>query len=412
MPELLAPAGTPAKLKTALHFGADAVYLGLKRYSMRSFAGNFDFDELEWGLGYAHERDRRVYVCLNIQPFDADFEGIESSLRTLKQLGPDALILADPGVAAMAREIAPEIPVHLSTQSSVTNAATARFWFSQGIQRIILARELHVEQLAELASTTEGDLETFVHGAICIAYSGRCLLSLYWAKRDSRRGACAQGCRWAYKEIEDSRRPGQANRVEEDERGTYFFDSKDLCALPLLDRLIATGVVSLKIEGRTRSVHYVGATVDVYRHALDRLSEGDTRGFEADKQRYLDELSRPGGRGFSTHFLTGAENDSESYLPRGHFPHGRYEYVGEVLQGNSTGLVAHIRNPIRPGCSLEIRDRGMSCEAVRMDVLRNRDGCRLDIARTGDEILLPGRFMAGPGAIVRLSREESAADGC
>jgi len=233
-PEILAPAGTPAKLKTALHFGADAVYLGLRQFSMRSFAGNFTFDQLEWALAYAHDRGRKVYVAVNIQPFDVDLDPIAESLKTLAKLKPDGLIVADPGVIDLARRLCPDLPLHLSTQSSVINSGAARFWFAQGFRRIIAARELSVEQLAVIVREGGGDIEAFVHGAVCIAYSGRCLLSLYWANRDPRRGACAQGCRWQYKELEDKRRPGQGNPVEQDERGTYFFDAKDLCGLPLL----------------------------------------------------------------------------------------------------------------------------------------------------------------------------------
>lgn len=408
-PEILAPAGTPHKLKTALHFGADAVYLGLKRFSLRSSAGNFDLDELEWALGYAHDHGRRVYVCVNILAFDSDLDGLQQALRSLRDLRPDGLIVADPGVVTLSRQIAPAIPIHLSTQTSVTNEEAAKFWFSQGVDRIVVARELHLDQLGELVHGVDGVIEAFVHGAVCIAFSGRCLLSLYWANRDPRRGACAQGCRWEYRELVDKRRPGQGNPIEQDERGSYFFDAKDLCALPLLDRLIQTGVGALKIEGRTRSIHYLAVTVDVYRHAVDRIVNGDLEGFKADRKLYIAELSRPGGRGFSTHFLNGEESSIESYLPDGHFPDGQYDYVGEVVRVDDKGLVIRVQNPIHSGCDLELRDRGLISESLCLTELRAPDGSLLDIARTGDELRVQGRFKSSLGALVRRPSSTTSA---
>jgi putative protease len=406
-PELLAPAGTPAKLRTALHFGADAVYLGLKRYGLRSGAGNFTEEQLEWALHYAHERDARVYVTLNIQPFDEDFAGIERALQLLARMGADAVIVADAGVHALSQQVAPTLAVHLSTQLSITNVLGANWWFDGGIERIICARELSLEQLATLCAGARGELEAFVHGAVCVAWSGRCLLSLYWADRDSRRGHCAGACRWRFKGLLiDRRHPEAPNPVEQDERGTYFFDAKDLCALPVLDRVVETGLRALKIEGRTRSEHYVGATVDVYRHALDRLAAGDLEGFAADKQRYLDELARPAYRAFSTHFLTGEQDRAENYLPRGAFSDGRVDFVGRVVEATAAGLVLEVVNAIRPGVELEVRDRGLRCEPVKLQRLTDEAGAPLEIAETGQRVLLPGRFEAGPEALVRLARPD------
>ncbi len=391
-PEILAPAGTPAALRTALHFGADAVYLGLKQFSLRSQAGNFDDDELEWALAYAHERGRRVYVAVNIQPFDSDLGGIELALRTLDQLGPDAVIVADPGVLALARGAAPGLPLHLSTQASVTNAGAARFWFDQGYKRIILARELSLEQLGVLARDAGGELEVFCHGAVCIAYSGRCLLTLYWANRDTRRGECAQACRWGYRAIEDRRRPGQANPIEQDERGTYFFDARDLCALPVLDRLLATGVSSLKIEGRTRSPLYVAAVADVYRTAAEQLAAGDHASFEAAKEAYLHELGRASARPLSTHFLTGEQDLPETYVPGGSLRRGHGDYVGEVVASDDSSVEVELAHPVRPGDRLEVRDRGMRIEPA--DPVT-------DSHQRGQRVRLRGRFQSGPGALVR-----------
>lgn len=407
-PELLAPAGTPRKLRTAIHFGADAVYLGLRQFSLRAFAGNFDLDQLAWAIEYAHDRGRKVHLCVNIQPFDQDLDAIERALGHLSELAPDALIVADPGVAAMAQRLAPGLPLHLSTQASVTNAAAARFWLDQGFERIIVARELSLDQLDALArGAAPGELEAFVHGAVCIAYSGRCLLSLYWAGRDPRRGACAQGCRWEYREIEDQRRQGEANPVEQDERGSYFFDAKDLCALPVLDRLVATGVRSLKIEGRTRSLHYLAAVVDVYRHAIDRLARGDHDGFRRDRDRYLAELARPGGRGFSTHFLTGDQDRRQAYLTEGHSTDGKFDFVGEVTAVDGDDLIVDVRNPVEPGVTLEVRDRGLRCHTVTLDRLVSQKDSTLSLARTGTALRIPGPIDASPGAIVRRAPEST-----
>jgi len=410
-PEILAPAGNPDKLKTALHFGADAVYLGLREFSLRSFAGNFDFDELEWGLAYAHERERKVYVAVNIQPSDEDLEGIEAALKTLADLGPDGIIVADAGVIDLARRSCPDVPLHLSTQASVTNAGAARFWLAQGIARIIAAREVSVDQLAGLVRDAGGDIEAFVHGAVCIAYSGRCLLSLYWANRDPRRGACAQGCRWRYTELEDRRRPGQGNPVEEDERGTYFFDAKDLCGLPLLEPLLATGIHSLKIEGRTRSEHYVGTTVDVYLHAAKTIARGDVAGFRRLQPAYMTELGRASHRGFSTHFLSGREPGPEAYNPQGSYREGRYKgFLGRVTSRTDDYVDVALRNPVEPGAALELRDFGMQCEQTWAAPLVSTEGVTLDRAKSGDAIRLPGRFQARPGALVRTSAQPRVLD--
>ena len=434
-PQLLAPAGTPDKLRTALHFGADAVYLGLKHFSMRARAGNFDLDQLEWALAYAHERGRRVIVALNIQPFDSDFEQLEKTLRVLgKDLRPDGIIVGDAGALALAREVAPEVPLHLSTQASVTNAAAARFWFGQGIKRIVVARELSLERLERLLRRVSvksaldlggaglsdaslnskacamrpvrnhplpragGEIEAFIHGAVCIAWSGRCLLSLYWADRDPRRGACAQGCRWSYRAIEDRRRPGQANPVEEDDRGTYFFDAKDLCALPVLPRMVAAGIHAFKIEGRTRSPHYLGITVDVYRQAIDRVVAGDLDGFQELVETHTEDLSRASKRGFSTHFLGGEENLPGSYNPEGSYDGVQFEYVGQIVRATDRGLELSVRNAVEKGRGLEVRDRGLLCEAATAP----------GAARTGDTVLLEGQFQAGAGALVRTAPAASS----
>jgi putative protease len=404
-PELLAPAGDVERLKVALRFGADAVYLGLQRLSLRGFATNFGWDELEWALGYARGLGRRVYVAVNVQPFDDDLPEIEATLRRLEALRPDAVIVADPGVLDLARSVAPSVGVHLSTQLSVSNAAAARSWLRAGARRICVARELTLERLAAVVAGAGGPIEAFVHGAVCVAWSGRCFTSLYWAGagRDPRRGECAQACRWKFRSIEDRRRPGEANPVEADERGTYFFDAKDLCSLPLLDRLVATGVQSLKIEGRTRSEHYVGAVVDVYRDALDRLAAGDLDGFRARQELWLAELRRPTGRGFSTHFYGGGVPGPEAYNPGGSRKERANSFVGPVLGRADDHLLVELRNPLRPLDRIEVRSPGLRSEKAVVQEVRDADGALLDFGRSPQTVRLMGRFDAEVGALVRLA---------
>ena len=407
-PELLAPAGTPEKLKTALHFGADAVYLGLKQFSLRAGAGNFSLEQLASSLALAHGLGRKVYVALNLQPFDADLEQLVPTLKELARLGPDALIVADPGVITLCHEHCPELPLHLSTQASVTNTGAARFWSTRGkVDRIIAARELSLSQLAAMvAAARPCGFEAFAHGAVCLAYSGRCLLSLYWAslKRDPRRGSCAQGCRFRYRLIEDTRRPGEANPVEQDHRGTYFFDARDLCTLPILDELVATGVQALKLEGRTRSALYLGVTVDVYRHALDRIASGEQQALAEETLDLLDQLRAVSPRPFSTHFYTGDQDREESYLPHGMPGDGAARYAGQVVEG---GLL-ELKNPIRPGARVTLCDRGLLREEVTLSPLVAEDGTALEKAAQGVRVKLPEGCRVGPGALAMYPQAATA----
>ncbi len=402
LPEIVAPAGTPEKLKTAFHFGADAVYLGLKKHSMRAAAGNFDTDELAWAVEYAHERGKRVYVTLNALPFENDLPGIESALGVLAGLGVDAVVAGDASVLALARRIAPEIPIHLSTQLSVTNEEAARFWFDQGVRRIIAARELSINQLGNIVRSVPGRFEAFVHGAVCIAYSGRCLLSLYWAgeHRNPQKGACAQACRWQYRDLEETKRPDQPIRVVEDETGTHFFDAKDLCALPVLDNLVAAGVHAWKIEGRNRSQMYVGLTTDVYRTARDLIVQEGAEAFRDRVDELNAELSRLTSRGLSTHFLEGGEPGNEAYNTEGSYGSYGDRFIGKVIRKSEEGLVVELKSPVEPDDNLIVRDRGMQEETVHLEWVRLADGDAVPSGQPGDHVVMPGIFSAGTGALV------------
>ena len=268
IPELLAPAGTMEKLQAALAYGADAAYLGGQQFGLRAFGGNFTCGEIGAAVRLAHGLGKKIYVTVNVFPHNDDFVSLPDYLRFLSDTYVDAVLVADLGVFMLVREIAPDLPVHISTQANNVNWRTVRAWQELGAMRVVLARELSCAEIREIRRHTDVELELFVHGAMCISYSGRCLLSSYFTGRDANCGSCAQSCRWKYALVEESR-PGEYYPVAEDERGTYIMNSKDLCLLPYLDEVVAAGIDSLKIEGRMKSVHYVASVVKAYRMALD-----------------------------------------------------------------------------------------------------------------------------------------------
>lgn len=278
-PEILAPAGNLEKLKTAIDYGADAVYLGGSKLNLRAFADNFTNEQIREGVEYAHSRGRKVYVTMNVFPHNTDLDGMEEYIRELADTGIDAIIVSDPAIIVTAKEVAPDLEIHLSTQANNVNWKAAKFWYNQGVQRIVLARELSLEEIKTIRANLpeDCDLEAFVHGSMCMSYSGRCLLSNYMTGRDSNRGACAQPCRYKYYLMEE-KRPGEYFPVVEDEKGTYIMNSKDLCMIKHIPEVIEAGVHSLKIEGRMKSSYYVAAIVKAYRQAVDA--------YLADKENY------------------------------------------------------------------------------------------------------------------------------
>lgn len=304
-PELLAPAGTFEKMKMAFAYGADAVYLGGKFFGLRALGGNFTKEELKEAVCYAHERQKKIYVTVNIFPHDDEFLRLKDYLIFLESIHADAILVADLGVFQLAREIAPELSIHVSTQANTVNAAAVRAWKALGAERVVLARELSLKEIAAIRSAVDIELEMFVHGAMCISMSGRCLLSAYFTGRDANRGACAQSCRWRYALVEE-KRPNEYFPIAEDERGTYLMNSKDLCLLPHLKDVIGTGVDSLKIEGRMKSVHYVASVTKAYRQAIDAYAN-DPAHFAIDPA-WTEELGkvshRPYTAGFALHETT------------------------------------------------------------------------------------------------------------
>lgn len=312
MMELLAPAGNREKLELAIAYGADAVYLGGENFSLRNQSGNFTLTELKDAVKLAHAANVKVYLTCNIYPRNHEVAALGDFIKAVGALGPDAFIIADVGVLALARQFAPHVPVHLSTQANTTSFAAVKFWQDFNVCRVNVARELSLAEIAAMhAATPEMELEAFVHGAMCISHSGRCLMSSFMANRDGNRGMCAHPCRWQYYLVEEQR-PGQYHPVLEDERGTYFFNSRDLCMLPHLDKMAQSGIASLKIEGRMKTVHYLATVLRVYRMALNAYY-ADPLHYKVE-QGWLDELEMVNTRGYTTGFYLGL-NDDQALVP-------------------------------------------------------------------------------------------------
>ncbi|MBR2178852.1 MAG: U32 family peptidase [Selenomonadaceae bacterium] len=304
-PELLAPAGNLEKLKIALIYGADAVYVGGKKFGLRAFGGNFSDEELKLAVDFAHSMKRKVYVTVNIFAHNEDVAELPEYLRYLDQIGVDAVLISDLGVFSLAKELT-HLELHVSTQANVTNYKTVEMWRKLGASRVVLARELSQSEIVDIKSHCDVELEMFVHGAMCISYSGRCYLSHYLTGRDGNQGQCTHSCRWKYSLVEE-KRPGEYFEVNEDERGAYVMNSKDLCLLPYLDKVIESGVSSLKIEGRMKSVHYVAGVVKVYREAIDSYFNGD---FKV-RDEWIAELDKVAHRPYTTGFFVHDENGTE-----------------------------------------------------------------------------------------------------
>lgn len=313
-PELLIPASCLEVLKLAVKYGADAVYIGGEMYGLRAKAKNFSREDMIEGIKYAHEKGKKVFVTANITAHDKDLEGVREYFKELKEIKPDAIIISDPGVFMLAKEITPEIDIHISTQANNVNYADFNFWYGLGATRVVSARELSLDEIAEIRNHIPADreIETFVHGAMCMAYSGRCLLSNYMTGRDANQGACTHPCRWKYHVVEENR-PGEYMPIEENERGTYIFNSKDLCMIDYVPELVKAGIDSFKIEGRMKTALYVATVARTYRKAIDDWFESATL-FEANKGWYAEEIKKCTYRNFTTgFFFDKPDSDSQIY---------------------------------------------------------------------------------------------------
>jgi len=348
MLELLSPAGNMEKLKTAFQYGADACYLAGKKFGLRAFSGNFDNEELVEAVMYAHALGKKVYITINIVAHNSDFDGLEDYLKFLSEIGADGIIVSDIGIIALARRVVPDLDIHVSTQANVTNKYSAKYLCDMGVKRLVLARELSIDEIKEIREYIPDDveIETFVHGAMCISYSGRCLLSNYLNGRDSNRGACIQACRFEYSICEKTRK-GEQYDIQEDDRGTYILNSKDLCMIEYITELINAGVTSFKIEGRMKSPYYVATVTNAYRRAIDDCVAG--RKF---KKVYLEELEKTSHRRYTTGFYFGAKD--KEYIENS-MPIQTHEFMAVVKVDAVDGwAVIEQRNRFKVGDKLEV----------------------------------------------------------
>ncbi|GAB2783518.1 tRNA 5-hydroxyuridine modification protein YegQ [Halomonas shantousis] len=437
-PELLSPAGTFKNMRYAFAYGADAVYAGQPRYSLRVRNNDFSLDNLHRGIAYAHERGKAFYLASNIVAHNSKLGTYLRDIAPIVEAGPDALIMSDPGLIMMVRERWPEQTIHLSVQANVVNHAAARFWQRQGIRRIILSRELSLEEIAEIRQECPDlEIETFVHGALCIAYSGRCLLSGYFNHRDPNQGTCTNACRWQYNTIasttdetgdlmpvdvgadrksvmageatgqeersaliEEASRPGEHLPIHEDEHGTYIMNSKDLRAVQHVARLTEMGVASLKIEGRTKSPYYVARTAQVYRRAIDDAVAG--RPFD---MRLMDELDNLANRGYTEGFYRRHVHDEYQNYERGHSIGVHQQFVGEALgyDADRGWLEVDVKNRFAVGETLELMLPGGNRRFV-LESLESSRGERIDVAPGSGHVVR----LRVPGAVIDPARAEYA----
>jgi len=404
--ELLAPAGSLEKLKTAILFGADAVYCGGLNFGLRAGADNFTVEELEEGIEFAHQRNKKVYMTLNMIPHNKELAQLPEYIDQIKKLNLDALIISDPGVFAAVKKEMPEMEVHISTQANNVNWASALFWADQGAERIILARELSREEIKEIIAKTKGrvELEYFVHGAMCISYSGRCLLSNYFVGRDANKGDCAQSCRWKYHLVEE-KRPGEYYPVEENDQGTFIMNSRDLNLAEEIPELIDIGLSSLKIEGRMKSIHYAATVVNTYRQLIDQYYR-DPENFKADPE-LLAELRKISHRDYTKGFYygkPGAEGqryESSSYLRS-------YDFMGVVREYDNSKkeAVVEVRNKIFKGDELEFIVPGQKTFTVNASYLLNEEGAEIDSAPHPKQLIrIPLKIEVPAGSLLRRQKE-------
>lgn len=369
--ELLAPAGDKDKLIMSIEYGADAVYLASTRFGLRTFAGNFDLEGLKWAVEYAHDRNVKVYVTVNIIPHESDLEDLPQYISYLDTIHVDALICADLGVISIVRRIAPNMPIHVSTQANITNSESAKVFISMGVKRLILAREMTLEEIRQLRESIPKDieLEAFVHGAMCISYSGRCLLSNFFTNRDANRGACVQACRWEYAIREINK--DQEYPIEEDIHGTYILNSKDLCMIEHLDKLRDAGVDSVKIEGRMKTEYYVANIVNAYREALDYLDTHEEYDLPGEIKN---EVYKSSHRDYSCGFYFG---DPKQTLDTS-LPVSEYDFVAVVLENSSTGWTkVEMRNRFSINSSLELLSKTKNNVIINIEKIKDLDGCEL-----------------------------------
>lgn len=401
-PELLAPGGSLEKLKTAIDYGADAVYIGGDAFSLRVAAENFTAEEMTEGLKYAHDRNKKVYLTANIIPHNDDIGDFKKYVEQIRHLGFDGVLISDLGIFDIMRELAPEIPIHISTQANNVNYRSALMWYKLGAKRVVLGREMSFKEIAEFREKLPEDLEleAFIHGAMCISYSGRCLLSNYMTGRDSNAGACAHPCRWNYSLVEE-KRPGQYFDVEENERGTFIFNSKDLCTIEHIPELINSGITSLKIEGRVKTSFYVATVVGAYRREIDRyLSSPEDYVFDPAE---LEELCKVSHRPYTTGFYFGRPGaDAQVYENSSYIRD--YELIGIVrsYDPKTKTIVVSQRNRFFEGDEIEIMQPMKPFIKTTVRELYNENGEKIDCAPHAEQIVtMAAPKPICPGAMLR-----------
>lgn len=385
-PELLIPASNLEVLKVAVMFGADAVYIGGEAFGLRAKAKNFSKDDMAAGIRFAHEHGVRVHVTVNILAHNDDLEGVREYLCELKELKPDALIIADPAIFEMAKEICPDIERHVSTQANNTNYGTYNFWWKQGAKRVVSARELSLKEISEIRKhiPAEMEIESFIHGAMCISYSGRCLLSNFFTGRDANQGACTHPCRWKYAVVEE-KRPGQYMPVYENERGTYIFNSKDLCMIEHIPEMVEAGIDSFKIEGRMKTALYVATVARTYRLAIDDYLK-DPKLYEEHMLWYLDQISNCTYRQFTTGFYFGKPDETSQIYDSNTYVR-EYTYLGIIGKESDGRYRIEQRNKFSVGETIEImKPDGQNIETVVRAII-NEDGEAQESAPHSKQVL-------------------------
>lgn len=385
--ELLAPAGDLEKLKIAIDYGADAVYFGGEMFGLRAAARNFGIDEIREGVEYAHKRGRKVHMTVNIFAHNEDILALEEYLKQIRDIPIDAFIVSDPGVIMMIREAIPDAEIHLSTQANMTNYKTAEFWHKQGVKRIVLARELTFDEIRELRKRLPEtlELESFIQGAMCISYSGRCLLSNFMIERDANRGECAHPCRWKYRLVEEQR-PGEYFPVEEDERGTYILNSRDLCMIEHIPDIIQSGLASAKIEGRMKSIFYVATIVGAYRRAIDAYY-ADPEGYTFNPE-WLQELKKVSHREFTTGFYYNKPTNKDQNYQTSAYTR-EYSFIGLVKSyDENTGMaVIEQRNKMNIGDEIEVFGPDTDFFTQKIEVLLDEENQPIESAPHPQQIV-------------------------
>lgn len=385
-PELLIPASSLEVLKTAVMFGADAVYIGGEAFGLRAKAKNFSMEDMKEGVQFAHDHGARVHVTVNILAHNDDLEGAAEYLKELKEIGPDALIIADPAIFMLAKEICPEIERHVSTQANNTNYGTFNFWWNLGAKRVVTARELSLKEIKEIRAhiPEEMEIESFIHGAMCISYSGRCLLSNFFTGRDANRGACTHPCRWKYAVVEETR-PGEYLPVYENERGTYIFNSKDLCMIEHIPELVEAGIDSLKIEGRMKTALYVATVARTYRKAIDDYF-ADPELYEKNMDWYKAEISKCTYRQFTTGFYFGKPDENTQIYDNNTYVN-EYIYLGIVEAVKDSLCRIEQRNKFCVGDSIEIMKPDGTNVPVTVEAMYTEEGESVDSAPHPKQVL-------------------------